>query len=245
MPEARYDGAAAWYDRLAGEFTRPFARALASRAAGYAERGDVVLDVGCGTGLGFDALRARGLHPVGVDLSADQLAIARRRAAGVVRADAAALPMRDAAVRVVVAAFVHTDVDDFPSAVAEVARVLAAGGRFVYIGTHPCFVGRFIERRAQGERDVGEVGVRRGYGDPGVSFEGRRGTFGLSARVGSRNLAIEAVLGAVLAAGLRIESFEELDTRAQSWTADSEDRTLVPWNILLVAAKPRTRGAAA
>jgi hypothetical protein len=60
MPEARYDGAAAWYDRLAGEFMRPFARALAARAAGYAERGDVVLDVGCGTGLGFDALRARG-----------------------------------------------------------------------------------------------------------------------------------------------------------------------------------------
>jgi hypothetical protein len=76
-------------------------------------------------------------------------------------------------------------------------------------------------------------------------LEGRRGTFGLGARVGSRNRAIEAVLGAVLTAGLRIELFEELDTRARSWTADSEDRTLVPWNILLVAAKPGERGAAA
>ena len=50
---------------------------------------------------------------------------------------------------------------------------------------------------------------------------------------------------ALAAAGLRIELFEELDTRARSWTADSEDRTLVPWNILLVAAKPGARGAAA
>jgi SAM-dependent methyltransferase len=238
MPEARYDGSAAWYDRLAGEFTQPFARTVAARTADYAERGDVVLDLGCGTGLGFDALRACGLHPVGVDLSADQLAIARRRAAGVVRADAGVLPMRNAAVRVVVAAFVRTDVDDFPSAVAEVARVLAAGGRFVYVGTHPCVVGRFIERHAQGERDVGEVAVRRGYGDPGVSFRGGRARSGLSARVGSRSLAIGAVLGAVLAAGLRIEAFEELDTRSRRWTADSDDRTLVPWNILLVAAKP-------
>jgi ubiquinone/menaquinone biosynthesis C-methylase UbiE len=65
MPEARYDGSAAWYDRLAGEFTQPFARTVAARTAGYAERGDVVLDVGCGTGLGFDALRGPLEHPPG------------------------------------------------------------------------------------------------------------------------------------------------------------------------------------
>jgi len=41
--------------------------------------------------------------------------------------------------------FAHTDVDDFAAVVREVARVLSPGGRFVYVGTHPCFVGRHID----------------------------------------------------------------------------------------------------
>jgi SAM-dependent methyltransferase len=238
MPEARYDGAADWYDELASGFMQPFARVLAARVAGFVERGDVVVDIGCGTGLDFSALQARGLQPIGVDLSADQLDIARERAVMVVRADAAVLPLRDAGIRVAVAAFVHTDVDDFPAAVAEAARVLEPGGRFVYVGTHPCFVGRFIARDAGGERDQRELVVGPGYGETRVVFDGSRGTSGLSSRVGSRNLPIAAFLGAFLDAGLRIESFDELDTRGRPWVAEAHDRTLVPWNIVLVAAKP-------
>jgi SAM-dependent methyltransferase len=237
MAEARYDGSAAWYDaEIAGTFAQPFADLLAARAAGFAAPGDAVLDAGCGTGLYFGALRDRGLRPVGVDLSADQLRIARERAGGVVRADAAVLPFRDAAVRVAVAAFVHTDIDDFPAAVAEVARALAPGGRFVYVGIHPCFIGRFIKRT--GERDARQVVVHPGYGDPRLVFEGSGGTAGLSARVGARNLPLAAFLGAFLAAGLRIESVDELDTRARPWVAEADDGTVVPWNVLLVAVKP-------
>jgi 2-polyprenyl-3-methyl-5-hydroxy-6-metoxy-1,4-benzoquinol methylase len=39
----------------------------------------VCLDVGCGTGLHFGAVAARGYTVVGVDLSADQLRIAASR----------------------------------------------------------------------------------------------------------------------------------------------------------------------
>jgi len=169
MPEARYDGAADWYDELASGFMQPFARVLAARVAGFVERGDVVVDIGCGTGLGFSALQARGLQPIGVDLSADQLDIARD---------------------------------------------------------------------AGGERDQRELVVGPGYGETRVVFDGSRGTSGLSSRVGSRNLPIAAFLGAFLDAGLRIESFDELDTRGRPWVAEAHDRTLVPWNIVLVAAKP-------
>src|SRR2546423_1749316 len=144
MSGARYDGLASWYDgEFASAFAPAFAGLLASRAAQYVGPRRVVVDVGCGTGFYFGALQARGLGVVGIDISADQLHVARDRAPAVARADAAALPLRTAVVEVVVAAFVHTDIDDFPAAVADVARVLQPGGRFVYIGTHPCFIGPF------------------------------------------------------------------------------------------------------
>lgn len=78
----RYGVGARWYDILSGE------RWVygAGRAAGIdllaPQRGDVVVDLGCGTGLNFPALAAavgpEGLV-VGVDRSTDMLAMAERR----------------------------------------------------------------------------------------------------------------------------------------------------------------------
>ena len=144
--------------------------------------------------------------------------------------------IRDAVMRAAVAAFVHTDIDDFSSTAAEVARVLQPGGRFVYVGTHPCFIGPFIKRIT--ERYERDLVVRPGYGDTRLALDGSGGTSGLKSRAGSHNLPFATFLSALLGAGLRIESFEELDTRGQPWAVDPDDRTIVPWNILVVAAKP-------
>jgi SAM-dependent methyltransferase len=233
MPDARYDGAADWYDELAGDFVQPFASVLAARAADFVGPGSVVLDIGCGTGLHFRSLQTRGLQPIGVDVSADQLRIAHERAV-VVQADAAALPIGDGTIALAVAAFVHTDIDRFSSAVAEVARVLRSGGQFVYVGIHPCFTGTFVSRTT--ERDARELMVGSGYGDPRVVFGGS-GSSGLSSRVGFRNLTLSAFLNAFLGSGLRIQSFEELDTQARPWLPEPGDRTIVPWNVLVVAAR--------
>ncbi|SIT67184.1 Methyltransferase domain-containing protein [Microbacterium sp. RU33B] len=83
-PLRRYSAGARWYDVLSGE------RWVygAGRAAGIEllapARGDIVVDLGCGTGLNFPALAAavgrEGLV-VGVDRSAEMLAMARRRVA--------------------------------------------------------------------------------------------------------------------------------------------------------------------
>jgi SAM-dependent methyltransferase len=108
-------------------------------------RGDVVLDVGCGTGLCFDLLQERvgpGGKVVGVDASTAMLDLARRRVAehgwhNVVLVEAAA---EDASVRFPVDAVLFCAVHDVlqsPTALSAVlacarpgARVAAVGGKW-------------------------------------------------------------------------------------------------------------------
>jgi hypothetical protein len=42
--------------------------------------------------------------------------------------------------------FFHTDVEDFATVARDVARCLCPGGRFIYVGLHPCFIGPFVNR---------------------------------------------------------------------------------------------------
>jgi SAM-dependent methyltransferase len=103
-------------------------------------RGDAVLEAG--SGLGDDAVELARVvgpsgHVVGVDLSADLVALAERRAAraGVAVefrvADATALPFRDATFDGVRVERTLQWVPDVGAAVAELARVARPGGRVV------------------------------------------------------------------------------------------------------------------
>jgi SAM-dependent methyltransferase len=100
-----------------------------------------VLDVGCGEGQvsrlagGVDGVG----RVIGVDPTWSQLAVARRRGGPVAygRAGAAALPFPSRAFDAVVACLVFEHVDDMELAVAEVGRVLAPGGRFLFFLNHP------------------------------------------------------------------------------------------------------------
>jgi hypothetical protein len=56
--------------------------------------------------------------------------------------------------------FTHTDVDDFAGLAAEARRLLRRGGRFVYVGNHPCFVGPVQEHTTA--LPVLHPGYRRG-----------------------------------------------------------------------------------
>ena len=86
-------------------------------------------------------LLQRGWRVVGVDLSGDQLRVARRRAAAsgvvLVAANAVALPFADRSFDAVVSVLTHTDVDDPEAAFAEAARVLRRGGRLSYVAPIP------------------------------------------------------------------------------------------------------------
>jgi len=81
----------------------------------------------------------RASRVVGVDSAAAQLANARVQAGGpfYVRADATSLPMRSASFDAAVACLVLEHIESAEQAIAEVARVLRAGGRFIVFLNHP------------------------------------------------------------------------------------------------------------
>jgi demethylmenaquinone methyltransferase / 2-methoxy-6-polyprenyl-1,4-benzoquinol methylase len=102
---------------------REAVRSLGSRA------GDRVLDLGTGTGKLGGLLAAR-CRVVGVDVSREMLALARRASKGGVRfvqGSAFALPFRDDAFDAAVSAFVLRNLEDLPHAFTELARVLRPG----------------------------------------------------------------------------------------------------------------------
>lgn len=105
-----------------------------------------VLEVGCGAGQGARWCRAQGARAVGIDLSAGMLATGRRldRAAGtqdppvLLQADACRLPFTDRSFDLAFSAYGAVPFVDEPGVVmAEVARVLRPGGRWIFSVTHP------------------------------------------------------------------------------------------------------------
>jgi SAM-dependent methyltransferase len=101
--------------------------------------GRATLDLGCGEGRGGVALKALGHRVTGVDLAPSMVRLARETGAyaEVRHADAAALPLDDAAFDLVVAFMSLQDMDDAAGAVRESARVLERGGRLVLAVVHP------------------------------------------------------------------------------------------------------------
>jgi 2-polyprenyl-6-hydroxyphenyl methylase/3-demethylubiquinone-9 3-methyltransferase len=94
-----------------------------------------VLDAGCGGGLVARELAAAGAEVVGVDRSLGSLGVARRAAGGSfhpAQGRLERLPFGDASFDAVVAADVLEHLPDLPTAVAELARVLAPGGSFLF-----------------------------------------------------------------------------------------------------------------
>lgn len=205
----RYDGVAEWYEREFGgsEFSATPREAIV-RLLG--DGPGALLDVGCGTGIFTSVMVAHGWTVTGIDASPDMLRIATDRGLDVVQADARALPFEDNAFDVVLSMWTHTDIDDFAAVLREIVRVLKRGGAFVYVGAHPCFVGRHSEF-------IGANGLPRlhpGYWEAGRYVEGPGiSPRGLRAKVGAIQMPLGVFLQSFLAAGLRLEHFEELRGR--------------------------------
>lgn len=200
---AVYDEHADWYDAYvngaAADHTERTSVTLATLLGGGS---GVCLDLGCGTGVHAPAVRGQGWRVVGCDLSWGQLRHARARLPVVV-GDVTHLPVRTGSLDAVTATLIHTDVEDWHAVLREVARVLSSGGRFVYVGVHPCFVGPFAER-------VGDtVTIHPGYARTELTSYGPGIGGGVRPRVGVRHRPLADVIGAVLAAGLVLTRLTE------------------------------------
>jgi SAM-dependent methyltransferase len=98
-----------------------------------------VLDIGCGEGQVSRLAERGGSRTVGIDPTWAQLKVAKERGGGpaFAQAEAGHLPFRDGSFDAVLACLVFEHIDDMDGAIAELARVLAAGGRFVFFLNHP------------------------------------------------------------------------------------------------------------
>lgn len=109
----------------------PDGRSTYAWLADHARADQRVLDLCCGDGFLLAMLAERGVDAVGVDLSAGELEAARRRLGGVVElhlARAQALPLPDASVDGVVCSWALMLLDELPTVLGELRRVLRPGG---------------------------------------------------------------------------------------------------------------------
>jgi SAM-dependent methyltransferase len=157
-----YAQLASRYDRDASILAiAPIRRRALARVA--AAPGETVLDVACGTGINFAAIEQAigpGGRLVGVELSPDMLAVARRRVAAAgwrnVTLIESAIEVADLPSGVDAALFSFThDVLRSPAAVSRVADALAQDGRAVACGVMDAW------RWALGARSLLRVAARR------------------------------------------------------------------------------------
>ncbi len=127
--------AAAWIASLGeeGDFGRQFVLDPVMLARVSERPVARALDVGCGEGRFCRMLRARGVDAVGLDPTQNLLARARSLDPGGVYVEGAAeaLPFAEGAFDLVVSYLTLIDIPDIRSAIPEMARVLAPGGRLL------------------------------------------------------------------------------------------------------------------
>ena len=136
--------------------------------------GHRVLDVGCGPGRHAHALAARGIETVGVDLSAEFVALAKESAppgALFARGDARHLPVAprfDAVISLCQGGFGLLAAED-ASALRQMAAALRPGGKLALSAFSSYFAVRFLEEGDSFDADEGvnheRASVRNDVGD--------------------------------------------------------------------------------
>jgi len=163
--------------------------------------GEVVLDLGCGTGNAALLSAARGAEVVGVDPSPRLLGVAResaeRRGLDVrfQPGEAAHIPIVDASVDAIVSVFAVIFAPDAPAAAAEMARVLRPAGRIVLTAWVPRgAIGQLARRRQELVAQVRGDEVRPApfeWHDPGA-LRGLFGACGLVVEVENAALTVRS-----------------------------------------------------
>ena len=141
MPDDLWERNAAWWQEGFTEGADPeYVEQILPLAAEHLTGARRVLDVGTGDGQVARLALGNGADvAIGVDPTAAQVVVAHARGGGpaYARAGAGALPFATASFDAVVACLVFEHIRDVDDAIAEVARVLEPGGRFLFFLNHP------------------------------------------------------------------------------------------------------------
>ncbi len=141
MAEPKWDDHADWWQREFTDGADPeYVEQIIPLAIEHLGDKRHILDVGTGEGqIARAATELLGASVVGLDPTSSQIDVAVDRGGGPVyaRAGSDALPIATASVDAVVVCLVFEHVDDLDSSLAEVARVLSPGGRFLLFLNHP------------------------------------------------------------------------------------------------------------
>lgn len=185
------------YEQIARQLL-PAARLAVDRAA--PQPGDRALDLGCGTGNAALLAAESGATVTGVDPAPRLLEVARglaadrRLPATFLAGDAAAIPVADAAVDVLVSVFGVIFAPDAPAAAAEMARVSAPSARVVlsaWIPAGPLTEAVRIRRQAVAASPGPPAGPSFDWHDPG-ELDRLLGPHGFSVEVTEEALAFTA-----------------------------------------------------
>jgi SAM-dependent methyltransferase len=200
-----------------------------------------VVEIGCGSAPCSRWLRTAGAEVVALDLSAGMLARAQQlnRDTGIdvplLQAEVGALPLASGSADVVCSAFGGLPfVNDVSIALAEVARVLRPGGRFVASVNHPM---RWPFPDSPNPEDLR---VTSSYFDrrPYVETDDGGNTVYVE-----HHRTVGDWVRAVVGAGLVLEDLLEPEWtsgRTQEWGQWSPERgALVPGTLILVCVRPR------
>ena len=133
------DHAAWWQEQFTDGVDPEYVEQILPLIGDHLPDAGLVIDVGCGEGQVARLAADAGLTAIGVDAAGAQLVEARRRAGGPVylQGSATDLPVADGCAAAVVACLVFEHFADLDAAVAEVARVLRPGGRYLFLMNHP------------------------------------------------------------------------------------------------------------
>lgn len=130
-----YDRQALEYENKFGALQRVKYEKIFAAAEGLFKGTSRLLDLGCGTGLFFDFLKARealSLEAVGVDFSEKMGAVAEAKGYSFLRTDGETLPFREDSFDLIVSFTVLGILEEQDEGLLdEAARVLKNGGHFV------------------------------------------------------------------------------------------------------------------
>lgn len=207
-PQPRYDEIAGWYPTWVGDGDGVIVDGVGGLLP-TALSGTRVLDVACGHGRASRGLARLGAGVVGVDLSADLIAMARTRELadqlGIVyhAADVAQLDQwwNGGSFDGAVCEMAMMDIENMGETINAVAETVRRGGWFVLSMVHPCFPGN-------------AAGLSSWPPDRTYFHEGRwtsvdHNPDGVRIRVGSSHRTISTYLNGLVGAGFAIERVVE------------------------------------